>query len=123
MKKGYQITPERRAEILAQEVLGVDNICELWGCSTSKAYEIIAEIKRRHDRVKVSGVVHIQDYIDFFELPPDRYVIPKQRRTYEIDYEKIEEDNVLNVLSKVLSRLSDEQLGYVVSQRQRNIND
>lgn len=119
MSKAYHITPERRAEILAQEVLDAENIQELYGCHINKAYEIIKEIKKRHDRVKISGIVHIQDYLDFFNLPPDRYVMPKHKRSYEIDESEIEKDNVLNALSKIMSQLSDEEVGYIVGEQRK----
>lgn len=119
MSRVYHISPERRAEILAQEVLDAENIQELYGCHINKAYDIIKEIKKRHDRVKISGVVHIQDYLDFFNLPPDRYVMPKRKRSYEIDESEIEKDNVLNALSKIMSQLSDEEVGYIVGEQRK----
>lgn len=84
MAQRNTITPQRRAEIFAKEVLTTSDIAELCCVKTTKASEIIRVVKSKNDRLDIAGVIHIQDYIDFYHLDISRYVFLKKERLYEI---------------------------------------
>ena len=64
------MTVEERNNIFAKEVLTVDDIQNMFECSKHTAYEIIRNIKLRHNRLKdkLPGKVHVQDYLDCYGL-------------------------------------------------------
>lgn len=66
------MTYQRREEIFSREALGCSEIMELLGVGKSTAYNIIAEIKRSNDRLGIEGKVHVQDYLDYYNLPVTR---------------------------------------------------
>lgn len=68
------LTPELRKEIFSKDYLGIRDIQMLLGCSYWDAAKIIRQIKRKCDRLHVRGKLHTQDYLDYFDLPPERYV-------------------------------------------------
>lgn len=65
---------KRREEILSEDVITIDEICELMCCSKSQASRIITEIKNAlakkgvEPRLNRRGMVHTQDYLDYFRL-------------------------------------------------------
>jgi hypothetical protein len=69
-------------------VLTKDDIQEICCVEDTKAGEIMRTIKARSDRLHVSTVVHIQDYLDAYKLPVDRYLMTKKIRPYEIESEE-----------------------------------
>ena len=75
------MTQQEREEIFAKEILTVDDIERLFNCSQSTAYKIIREVKSKFDRLKISGIIHVQDYIEFYKLPQARYVFNKKEKT------------------------------------------
>ena len=83
-KSNNVITPQRRAEIFAKEVLTTQDIMDLFCVKETKASQIIQVIKAHSDRLKIAGIVHIQDYIDCFNLDVARYVMLKKERLYEV---------------------------------------
>lgn len=70
------MTYAHREEIFSKEYLSVKDVQELLGMSYQDAARTIRDIKRRTDRLGIRGKLHIQDYLDYFEIPPDRYVKP-----------------------------------------------
>lgn len=70
------MTFERRNEIFSKEALSIDDVKELLGVSYDTAQKLIQTIRRHSDRLNIQGKVHIQDYIDYFQLPPERYYQP-----------------------------------------------
>lgn len=70
------MTFERRNEIFSKEALSIDDVKELMGVSYDTAQKLIQTIRRHSDRLNIQGKVHIQDYIDYFHLPPERYYQP-----------------------------------------------
>ena len=67
---------ERRNEIFSKEALSIDDVKELMGVSYDSAQKLIQTIRRHNDRLNIQGKVHVQDYIDYFHLPPERYYAP-----------------------------------------------
>ena len=70
------MTFERRNEIFSKEALSIDDVKELLGVSYDTAQKLIQTIRRHSDRLNIHGKVHIQDYIGYFHLPPERYYRP-----------------------------------------------
>ena len=56
--------------------MSIDDVKELMGVSYDTAQKLIQEIRRRHDRLHIQGKVHVQDYIEYFHLPIERYFAP-----------------------------------------------
>lgn len=67
------MTPQERDEILSKDYLVAEDLMQLLGVDLSKAYTIIRDIRRQTDRLGIQGKVHIQDYIDYFNLDITRY--------------------------------------------------
>ena len=78
------MTIQEREEIFSKEILTVDDITKLFECGLTTAYKIIREIKAKFDRLKISGIIHVQDYIDYYKLPQARYVLNKKEKTAHI---------------------------------------
>lgn len=70
------MTFERRNEIFSKEALSITDVAELMGVSYDTAQKLVQAIRRHHDRLHIQGRVHVQDYIDYFHLPPERYYQP-----------------------------------------------
>ena len=70
------MTYAEREEIFSKEYLSIKDIQELLGLSYNDAARTIRNIKRRTDRLNIRGKIHVQDYLDYFQIPPDRYVKP-----------------------------------------------
>ena len=69
------MTVEEREKIFSKEVLNVTDIAKLFDCSERTAYDIIANIKLRYNRLAdksirtgFKGKVHVQDYLDCYGL-------------------------------------------------------
>ena len=65
-------------EIFSKEYLSIEDVQELLGMSYDDAARTIRNIKRRTDRLGIRGKLHVQDYLDYFQIPPDRYVKPME---------------------------------------------
>lgn len=72
------MTYAMREEIFSKEYLSIEDVQELLGMSYDDAARTIRNIKRRTDRLGIRGKLHVQDYLDYFQIPPDRYVKPKE---------------------------------------------
>ena len=70
------MTFERRNEIFSKEALSIDDVKELMGVSYDTAQKLIQAIRRHSDRLNIQGKVHVQDYIEYFHLPMERYFAP-----------------------------------------------
>ena len=55
-----------REELLNKEVIKIKDIQEAFSCSYTTASNIIRAIKSNNDRLKIRGVVHILDYIEYW---------------------------------------------------------
>lgn len=58
-----------------KEVLGIKDIAEMLTVSKDKAADIIRQIRVKHDRLGIRGKIHIMDYIEYFNLPIERYLV------------------------------------------------
>lgn len=67
------MTIERRREIFAKDFLTVCEIEELLGVDYQTAARIVRNIRRISDRLGIRGKIHVQDYLDYYKIPPDRY--------------------------------------------------
>lgn len=68
------MTYEERERMFAKECLSTKDVAELFNVDGSQASQIIMQIKRRQgDRLGKKGKIHIQDYFDYFNLPPSNY--------------------------------------------------
>lgn len=74
------ITVERRREIFAKDYLTIDDIQDLLGLDYGSAAKVVREIKYKmilvlgvEPRIDLRGKVHVQDYLDVYRLPPERY--------------------------------------------------
>ncbi|MFQ9422981.1 MAG: hypothetical protein ACLTE4_13430 [Christensenellaceae bacterium] len=72
------MTYAMREEIFSKEYLSIEDVQELLGMSYDDAARTIRNIKRRTDRLGIRGKLHVQDYLDYFQIPPDRYVKPME---------------------------------------------
>lgn len=71
------MTYAMREEIFSKEYLSIKDIQELLGMKYQDAAKTMRDIKRRTDRLGIRGKIHVQDYLDYFKIPPDRYVKPE----------------------------------------------
>jgi len=76
------MTYEERIQILAKEALTLKDIAKLMSVSAYTAGNIMRAIKDKSDRLGISTVVHIADYIDAFNLPIDRYILDDEWKRY-----------------------------------------
>ena len=74
------MTAQEREEMFARDVLTTKDIETLLCSKSTTASKIMREIKNKCDRVGVSGIVHVQDYLDFFKLPQARYVFKQKEK-------------------------------------------
>lgn len=70
------MTIAERQEIFCKEYLSINDIMELLGMNYGDAADVIRKIRRKTDRLQVQGKIHVQDYIDYFNLDIKRYCIP-----------------------------------------------
>lgn len=70
------MTYARREEILSKDVITTDELQELLALSNlPQASSKMSEIKRKvGDRLGVKGKIHIEDYLEYFNIKTDRYV-------------------------------------------------
>lgn len=74
IKESKVMTLEERQEIFAKDFLTIKDIELLLGVSYSTAGDIVRTIRRKSDRLGIQGMIHVQDYIDYFKLDITRYV-------------------------------------------------
>ena len=72
----------KREEIFSKECLSIEDIEYLFDVDYGQAARIIREVKNglEKPRVTIQGKIHVQDYLDYFRLPADRYVFPRTKR-------------------------------------------
>jgi hypothetical protein len=61
---------QRRAEIFSKEALTINDVVELTGKSYQTAAKIMRDWKRKSDRLKVDGLIHILDYFIAMGIDP-----------------------------------------------------
>ena len=70
------MTYAEREEIFSKEYLTISDIQALLGLKYQDAAKTVRNIKRRTDRLGIRGKIHVQDYLDYFQLSSDRYTKP-----------------------------------------------
>ena len=68
------MTKQEREEMFSKDYLTVSDISLLLGVDIQTAYAKIRDIRRRKDRLGIQGKIHVQDYIDYYELDVTRYL-------------------------------------------------
>lgn len=63
-----RMTYEMRERIFSKEVLTITDIMLLFGLSYQPAAQLVRNIRRKHDRLGLEGKLHVQDYLDYFNL-------------------------------------------------------
>lgn len=71
------MTYAEREAIFSKDYISINDLCILLGLTYQMAAKRMRDIKRRTDRLGVQGKIHVQDYLEYFELPPDRYLRPE----------------------------------------------
>lgn len=67
------MTYVEREEILSKDALSINDIEKLLGLSYQSSAKLIRQIKLKHDRLKIEGHIHTEDYFEFFNIKTDRY--------------------------------------------------
>lgn len=73
------MTYSRREEIFSKDYISIEELSEILGLCYSDSAKMIRDIKRGLEsqgktiRLKTQGKVHVQDYLDYFNLPSARY--------------------------------------------------
>lgn len=73
------MTAVERQEMFSKDYLNCADIMKLLGVDKTRAYAIIREIRANYDRLNIEGRVHVQDYIDYYQVSPERYVAIEKR--------------------------------------------
>lgn len=69
-------TYEEREKIFSKDYLTIEDVEALLGLQYQDAARVIRNIKRKTDRLRIRGKIHVQDYLDYYNLSADRYVRP-----------------------------------------------
>lgn len=70
-----------RERILSKDVITTSELAELLNVTVSQASQIASAIKRNSDRLKIRGKIHVQDYLDYFNISDlSRYKKPLGER-------------------------------------------
>lgn len=67
------MTRQDREEMFSKDYLTASDISLLLGVDIQTAYAKIRDIRRKNDRLGIQGKIHIQDYIDYYNLDMARY--------------------------------------------------
>ena len=74
------MTYARREEIFSKECLTIEDLMELLDLKYQGAAELMRDIKRSLEfkglkvRLDIQGKLHVQDYLDYFQIPSlERY--------------------------------------------------
>lgn len=66
--EGSRMTYEMRERIFSKEVLTIADVMLLFGLNYQPAAQLVRNIRRKHDRLGLEGKLHVQDYLDYFNL-------------------------------------------------------
>lgn len=72
------MTIEQRNNIFAKECLTIADIELLLSLSYDAAARLVRDIKRNSDRLHLRGRVHVQDYLEYFNLSTRHYSEEKE---------------------------------------------
>lgn len=77
-----------REEMFSKDVLTIKDVQQLMCMDYTTASQFILRVKRKvGDRLRVSGKLHVQDYLDYIGVDVDRY--SRQPKNNEVVLEKI----------------------------------
>lgn len=66
------MTYEERDEILSKDAISYKDLARLLDICPSMACQKMQEIKRvQGDRLKIQGRLHIQDYLEYYNIPQE----------------------------------------------------
>ena len=78
------MTYQEREAIFAKDYITIPDIQLLLGYDYSKAAKTIRDIRRKTDRLKTKGRIHVQDYLDYFGITSvERYAKTQSATLYE----------------------------------------
>ena len=66
------MTAEQRSNIFAKECLTISDLMSLLALSYDAAARLMRDIKRKSDRLHIRGRLHVQDYLEYFDLTARR---------------------------------------------------
>ena len=105
------MTYEERVEMFSKDYLTIADIQVLLGLPYKSASALICDIKRglklspkyngQGVRLDIQGKLHVQDYLDYYHLPSERYVFNpqniylQQERKHESEESNCNSDMVL----------------------------
>lgn len=88
------MTYAERVEMFSKDYLTIADVQKLLGVTYEKASTIMCDIKRGLElspkyngqgvRLNIQGKLHVQDYLDYYHLSPERYVVQCQISNQEI---------------------------------------
>ena len=88
------MTYAERVEMFSKDYLTIADVQKLLGVTYEKASTIMCNIKRgltlspkyngQGIRLDIQGKLHVQDYLDYYHLSPERYVVNIQPQKQEI---------------------------------------
>ena len=73
------MTYVEREKIFSKEYIDIEDVRALYGMAYNDAAKLIRDIKRGFEikgkqlRLNVQGKLHVQDYLDYYNLTPERY--------------------------------------------------
>lgn len=62
------MTFAEREQILSKDALSIKDIEMLLGLTYQSSAKLIRQIKYKHDRLRIEGHLHIEDYFDYFKI-------------------------------------------------------
>lgn len=68
------MTAAKREEMFSKDYLTIKDVQELLDLSYGDAAKLIRQIRRKTDRLGIQGKIHVQDYIDYYNLDIKRYM-------------------------------------------------
>lgn len=87
------MTYAERVEMFSKDYLTIQDVQALIGITYQKASKLMCDIKRgltldpkfngQGVRLDIQGKIHVQDYLDYFNLSADRYVVNIVKREEE----------------------------------------
>ncbi len=83
------MTYEERDEILSKEAISYKDLGKLLDICPSMACQKMKEIKRvQGDRLKIQGRLHIQDYLEYYEIPKESMIRYRKIEKFENEGER-----------------------------------
>lgn len=84
------MTYSRREEIFSKDYISIADMQDLLGMGYDDAAKTIRDIKRelrlnpkyngQGVRIDIQGKLHVQDYLDYYHLSPERYIVVMEQK-------------------------------------------